>query len=282
MDSALPLSVKVGPRAPGIVVDATFALSPMGLLVTMALSRFAQVWLPRGLYAVLDNDAHYRRFPQEMGGEGWLGDGDRENLLRDMAIELEPWRRAWLNGRLSSRVHWIADAQYESVLPDREANGLLPRFESCCAALDALPARGAGAAGFAGPLDDCARDVVALAAALQPETTYILTIAGPANRRPPLCQYLAHPKFRIVRWKGGSHWPEAAFAPALAPLVAHGGRGAAIVQIAAPIILALPDAWGGNDWDNDDSVDGGDEALGDIWRHAGILWRPLAAMEARA
>ena len=70
------------------------------------------VWLPRGFYTLLDNDEYYRRRPDQMGG-GWLAPGTRDAILRELTLELEPWRRAWQNGRLSSRVHWIGDAQYE-------------------------------------------------------------------------------------------------------------------------------------------------------------------------
>ena len=283
MGYLVPVSVKVGARPPGIVIDATFALSPMGLLVTLALSQSAQVWLPRGLYTLLDNDAHYRLHPEHMGGETWLDSPDRAERLRAMALELEPWRQAWLNGRLSSRVNWIADVQYESALPDRAETGLLPRFESCCAALDARPVAGGQVAQFSSPLDDCARDVVALAAALQPETTYILTISGACPGAPPLCKYLVDRGFHEpIPWAGLHDWVEAAFAPALAPLAGYGGDGAAIVQIAAPVILALPDRWSGGDWDNDELPVVGEEALGDLWRDARILWRPLIAMEAAA
>lgn len=282
MEPHLPLSVRVGPRPPGIVVDATFALSPMGLLATMALARSADVWLPRALYTLLDNDAHYRAHPEQMGGESWLDGKDRARRLVDMARELEPWRWAWQNGRLSSRVHWIGDAQYESALPDRRENGLLPRFESCCAALD-LKQREGGAPFLAPnrPLDACARDVVALAAALQPETTYILTVAGPPRDEPPLCKYLQARDFgKPVYWDGLPQWVESAFAPAFAPLAACGEWRAAVVQIAAPVILALPDDWSESDWDNEECPDSGDQAPGDLWRHARALWRPLAAMEA--
>jgi hypothetical protein len=283
MDPHLPLSVTVGPRPPGIVVDATFALSPMGLLATMALARSAHVWLPRALYALLDNDAHYRAHPDQMGGEAWLDGRDRPQLLQDMARELEPWRWAWQNGRLSSRVHWIADAQYESALPDRQESGLLPRFESCCAALDAKRlAEGRRFVSLARPLDDCARDVVALAAALQPETTYILTIAGASPDEPPLCKYLEARDFKPILWAGLPDWVESAFAPAFAPLAACSRWRAAVVQIAAPVILALPDAWSESDWDNEEPAEGGEPAPGDLWRHARALWRPLAAMEATA
>ncbi|MEA3063890.1 MAG: hypothetical protein QOJ27_318 [Sphingomonadales bacterium] len=281
MDPHLPLSVRIGPRPPGIVVDATFALSPMGLLATMALARSAHVWLPRALYTLLDNDSHYRANPDQMGGETWLDGPGRDELLVAMAGELEPWRWAWQNGRLSSRVHWIADAQYESALPDRQESGLLPRFESCCAALDSKRGGGEGIS-FARPLDECARDVIALAAALQPETTYILTIAGPAPGQPPLCRFAEPCGFKPILWAGPPDWVEAAFAPAFAPLAACSDWRAAIVQIAAPVILALHDGWSDSDWDNDEPPEAGDEGPGDLWRHARALWRPLAATEAAA
>jgi hypothetical protein len=220
-----------------------------------------------------------------MGGKSWLGAKDRAGLLDGMARELEVWRYAWLNGRLSSRVNWIADARYESVLPDREGSGLLPRFESCAAALDARPARNADPDPLAGPLDDCARDVVALAAALQPETTYILTIADPSGGTPPLARFIENrldPDRKAQLWTGLAGWVEAAFAPAFAPLAACRGAGAAIVQVAAPVILALPDSWTGGEWAGDEPLEGGDETLGDLWRDAGMLWRPLAAMAAAA
>jgi hypothetical protein len=283
MDSHLPLSVKVGPRLPGIVVDATFALSPMGLLATMALAGSAHVWLPRALYTLLDNDSYYRANPGQMGGETWLDEPGREKLLESMACELEPWRWAWQNGRLSSRVHWIADAQYESALPDRQESGLLPRFESCCSALDARRiANGETLTSFGRPLDECARDVAALAAALQPETTYILTIAGSWKDGPPLCRFLEPHGVKPIPWEGLPDRVAAAFAPAFAPLAACTEWRAAVVQIAAPVILALPDAWSESEWDNDEPPEAGDPTSGDLWRHARALWRPLAAMAAAA
>jgi hypothetical protein len=273
MDSHLPVSVRFGAHPPGIVVDATFALSPMGLLVTMALSRSANVWLPRGLYTLLDNDAHYRHRPEQMGGL-WLPPETRAVFLDEIATELEPWRRAWQNGRLSSRVHWVGDAQYESALPTREESGLLPRFESCCAALDA---RLGNLSALAAPLDECARDVVALSAALQPDITYIITAASEGRGAPPLCDHLERLGFAIRQHASGApDAADAAFEIALAPLAAS-GRDAAILQIVAPVILAMPDSWHDNDWSLEDTSDAGAEASDDPWRNACVLWRPLAA-----
>ena len=272
MEAQLPVSVRFGIRPPGIVIDATFALSPMGLLVTMALSRSANVWLPRGLYTLLDNDAHYRLHPEQMGGN-WLPPEARGGLTEALVSELEPWRRAWQNGRLSSRVHWVGDAQYESALPMREDSGLLPRFESCCAAFDA---RLGDFSAPAAPLDECARDVVALAAALQPDSAYILTAAAPDDAIPPLCDYLDRLGFLIRRRPAGLvDESKAALSPALAPMAA-GGQRAAVVQIVAPVILAMPDGWHDSDWALDEEVSIAGIDADDPWRNACALWRPLS------
>ena len=164
----------------GAAVVASSAVVEVAPVVTAAVVWGAAVvalavWLPRGFYTLLDNDTFYRNRPERMGGS-WLAEETRAAALAELAQELEPWRRTWQNGRLSSRVHWIGDAQYESALPDRQEIGLLPRFESCCAALQRrLEDAGSDASA---PLDDCARDSIALAAALQPESSFILTMAS--------------------------------------------------------------------------------------------------------
>jgi hypothetical protein len=53
----LPISVKVAQRSVSVVVDASFAFSPLGLLATMRLARVADVWLPRGLRVIVDKAA---------------------------------------------------------------------------------------------------------------------------------------------------------------------------------------------------------------------------------
>ena len=273
MAPTFPLSLGVGSRPPGIIVDAVFALSPMGLAVTMALSSRALVWLPRGLATLFDNDALFLRQPDQMGG-AWLGAIAGPELLAGMAAQLDPWRRAWQNGRLSSRVHWIGDVQYESALPDRDQSGLLPRFERCCASLDFhrndSPSRS---------LDECARDVIALAAALQPERVYVLTLAG-IDGAPPLCRWLEPQGGQVFdrHWPGLPDWSDPTLGPALSPLAAA-EHCAALVQIIAPAVLALPDGWSDDAWDEA----GAEDALGeDLWEGARALWRPLVPMEAAA
>jgi hypothetical protein len=277
MGPQVPVSVRFGAGPPAVIVDASLALSRAGLLVAMALARTAQVWLPRGLYTMLDNDAHYRGHPEAIGGL-WLSEQNRGALVEAMAVELDPWRRAWQNGRLSSRVHWVGDAQYESVLPNRSDSGLLSRFETCCAFFDRRRDDSAAA-----PLEECARDVCALAAALQPEPAYILTLGAEDGAPPPLLAFLeaSHIPVRCPPWAAEDHIAFA-LAPALAPLAAS-GTVAAIVQVVAPVAVAIGEGWGGADWEEMDqpeesSADGPD----DPWRGASALWRPFTAGEAPA
>ncbi|MES2057898.1 MAG: hypothetical protein V4564_18320 [Pseudomonadota bacterium] len=277
MATSFPVSVRLGGASHAVVVDAGFALSPMGLLVTMALARKTAVWLPRGLLTLLDNDSLYRRAPELMGG-GWLPEAGREASLAAMAAELPAWQRAWHYGKLSARVHWIGDARAESTLADREDAGLLPRFEHCAAALDALFA-GQGEAPVA-PLDECARDAVALAAALQPDPVMLLSLPeNGADDLPPLCRLLTTLGFGVRRRPAGPG-DMSLLDVALVPLEA-GGCGAALLQIVAPGVLSLPDGWDDAEWgitDGETLAENGD----DVWRNACALWQPVAAMEAAA
>jgi hypothetical protein len=272
MSPQLPLSVKVSGRACSVIVDAAFALSPMGLLTTMRLAQTAQAWLPRGLWTLLDNDALYRASPHRMGGD-WLPSGHRERLLEAMACELAPWRRAWHYGRLSAQVYWIGDAQYESFLPDRADAMLLPRFEACCAALDAR--REEHQADPLAALDDCARDAVALAGALQPEFALILTLGGLDGGEPPLSAFLAHAGFDIRPSYGdlGALLKDLGLAEALIPITA-GSCPVAVFHILAPGVLAMPEPRPDGDWTLEETDEQGEPLRSLAWRSACALWQP--------
>jgi hypothetical protein len=275
MAPALPLSVKVSGRAASVIVDAAFALSPMGLLTTMRLAQAAQAWLPRGLWTLLDNDALYRTSPHRMGG-GWLPHERRGDLLAAMAAELAPWRRAWHYGRLSAQVHWIGDAQYESFLPDRADTLLLPRFEACCAELDAM--RAERQAEPLEALDECARDAVALAGALQPELAVVLTLGAEGGGDPPLCAFLEGAGIAVRRLSGPLTpvLRELGLAEAVLPLAAASCPAAAL-HILAPGVLSLPEARSDGDWSLDEPDDQDDSRRGRAWLSACALWQPLEA-----
>lgn len=275
MAAPYPVSVRLGASPPAFIVDAGFALSPMGLLVTMALARTAAVWLPRGLLSLLDNDHLYRRSPELMGGE-WLSADTRPSILRAMAEELPAWQRAWHYGKLAARVHWIGDMRHESALADRDEASLLPRFEHCAAALDARFALRQGH--DLAPLEECARDAVALTAALQPDPVLLLSHSDGRGDTPPLCAMLEDLGFTIRRRSGCGGQSALAFAePAIVALEASEGH-AALVQLAAPAVLTLPESWDDPDWHGDDHNGPDTDTGNDVWRNACALWQPLESV----
>ena len=276
MGPQLPLSVKVSSRSPSVIIDAAFALSPMGLLTTMRLAQAGRAWLPRGLWTMLDNDTLYRKSPHRMGGS-WLPAEQRKDLLAAMAGELAPWRRAWHYGRLSAQVHWIGDAQYESCLPDRADALLLPRFEACCAALDAR--RADRQAEPLSALDECARDAIALAGALQPEPAVVLTLGARDGAEPPLCAFLAAAGIAAQPLRGPLTpvlLRELGLAEALLPLAAA-PEPAAALHVMAPGVLAMPEARSDGDWSLDEGDEQGDLVRAYAWRSACALWQPVEA-----
>jgi hypothetical protein len=271
----LPVSVKVGERSLSVLIDAAFAFSPMGLLTTMRLAQVARVWLPRALRGILDKDAFYRNRPEQLGA-AWLPSEERRALTLQMAGALSAWQQAWTYGRLSTQVHWIGDARYESSLPERSDGAVLPRFEACCAALAGRfnPQQAARAS----VLDDCVRDSLALACALQPETTVILAACSGPDRAPALCGYLEAAGIAAQRFGGALPLKgDRRLADALMPAIAT-QQAAAFVHLIAPGALTLPDAWSGDDWSLDDvSADGGEGSRAYVWEGALALWQPLEA-----
>jgi hypothetical protein len=71
-----------------------------------------------------------------------------------------------------------------------------------------------------------------------------------------------------------------AFQPALAPLLASGEQ-AAIIQIVAPVILAMPDAWDETEWPLELGA-AGEDTVDDPWRNTCALWRPLLVRQEEA
>jgi hypothetical protein len=84
--------------------------------------------------------------------------------------------------------------------------------------------------------------------------------------------------FTIRRRNGrGSPSTLALAEPAIVALEASEGH-AALVQLAAPAVLTLPESWDDPDWHGDDH-DGPDSDTGnDVWRNACALWQPLESV----
>jgi hypothetical protein len=159
MAGMFPLSVKISQRAPVCILDARLALAPGGLLLALKLARATELWLTREFWSLIDSVFVFARaHPPAAMRELWL------------------WHTAWLAGRLQGAFHWIGDARRESVLPEGADPDLLAQFEQLDAAL--LEAMTAHNGSLEGLLSDCARQSIALAAALGPQAPIILTLAG--------------------------------------------------------------------------------------------------------
>jgi hypothetical protein len=259
MEARLPLSLKVTARTSAFILDAALALEPLGLLTALRLAPFAPVWLPRSFWGLLDNDSFYRAHPDRLGG---MGHDDAARAA--MAAQLPGWHRAWSYGRLSASLYWVGDAHYESRLPEGIGGELLPRFERCAAALDAAWSR--RQLGSDGPLAECARDSLALAAAMQPDPVTILTPGG-GDAPPLLCDLFEQAGLdaSVIALPGRAAAPPGA----LLPLAAHRRRYAA-VHVIAPAALAFAEAID----ETEEDVFDADPAP---WAGAALLWQRVEA-----
>ena len=278
MSAMLPVSVKVGERSLSVLIDAAFAFSPLGLLTTMRLARVANVWLPRALKGILDKSAFWTMNVDQLDAF-WLTSGDRHELQQRMAAAISPWQQAWNYGRLSTQVHWIGDARYESVMPERGDGAMLPRFEACCASLEGR--LGQYEARHASVLDDCARDSLALACALQPEPSVILAATAGPGEPPALCAYLAQADIETRRLREAAApamLRDLGLADALLPVIAT-EHSAALLHLIAPGALSLPDTWSDDDWSIDELAEAGEGERGYVWDGALVLWQPLETLQ---
>lgn len=261
MDAALPLSIRVSSQSAALILDASFALERLGLLASLRLAPLANVYLPRALLGMIDNDTAYHRHPQELGGSGI-----KPTQRKRMAEQLSVWHRAWIHGLLGERLHWVGDAHYESRMPGGEPADLLRRFELCAASFDArclerqLPIHT--------PLHDCMRDTLALAAAMQPATAVVMTPVD-EGEPPVLCNVAAEANIEAQPLDAPVYSPP--IRDALLPL--SSGRRYALVHVVAPSALVMPEPVEDSaDWPDDEDV----EAIGGgLWDGATLLWQEL-------
>src|SRR5262245_19214576 len=124
----IPAVARSAARQPVCVLDARLLLEPLGLTLACRLARQVETWLVRRLWSLLDNDAFYQRWPEELAPE----------CTAEHARRLAIWCHAWLEGQLNQRFFWVGDARYESVLPGDFDAALRNRFERLVIELDPL------------------------------------------------------------------------------------------------------------------------------------------------
>ncbi|MEL6197030.1 MAG: hypothetical protein AAFT19_04210 [Pseudomonadota bacterium] len=248
-----------------LLLDARLALTPLGLVLALRLSRRHRLWLARSFWAMLDNDEFFQRHPAMIGGSS---DGAVE------AACLATWRRAWMRADLLKRCYWVGDAKYDCRLPPLSNAEPTRDFDWLSMALDRrLDTRYDAVA----PLDDCARDVLALSAMLLDRPTVILTAPGPDGGPPALCDLLQRAGIVPRKATGpegdrlGARFLAAMHGLDLAQLQALGTE-LVLIHLVVPGAAApeMPDPGDFDLWD--------DDAMGDSdpWAEAAVLWHPVA------
>lgn len=270
------------------VVDVGLTLRPCGLFWSLSLAEAMPVWLPQGHWTLVEDKTYARqeRVTTRLGGEpGAAGAAAFRNAAQEWALARADLR---LEGRRN--IYWTADGWADSVIPKDEDPGLLDRRDTLAAALDArlLPAALAGSGGaeeamgaaglcraYAAPdiLADCARDAIALAAALKGPRAVVLTSMEAGEDRPRLVHWLDQaevccrplgegPVREVLRWQ---------FTPALlrsglaVPIAAGRLRLAGLLLVAPRVVAAALDD--SLDWDAASATE-----VREFWDDASAIW----------
>jgi hypothetical protein len=217
-----PFTVNVATSQPACVVDVPLALSPYGLWCVLRLSQEVPVWLVKALWAILDDLPFYFQDPRL--GE-LLPPAAVDEQLRD---RVEAVAASWNGARVAldlvgrRQVFWPADTAEQSVVPKGMDQALVPRLDALAAALEQrhrpsiMPPIEA-----VDVLADCARDTLALAAALSQERAIVLTTVAQAREEPHLGTYLGDSGIPCRRLDEGE--AKRLVCGALAPLLVRSG-----------------------------------------------------------
>ena len=188
-----PLVVSVDTKRRSFVLDLPLALSPFGLLLTLRLAQYVNVWLARALWDILDNSRYFLSHRQMVPGIGPVDDGDGEAAADRLALALNQWQAARTDADLSGlKLYWTGDATKESMLPEDCDADLVGRFEFLAASLEEFERLAAAGCGRESAAFDHVRDTTALAVALMSRQPLVLTLADGAagSGEPPYCKSL--------------------------------------------------------------------------------------------
>jgi hypothetical protein len=238
------------------VADVRLSLGAGGLFWVMGLARSLPVWLVQTHWAMVEDPFYLREaaLVRCLAGQPDAPAEDCRTAVLDMC---HAWRKAQREWCLESHpnLYWSAERSLEAVLPKDGGRGLTELCDALAAGLDRRRARAPDAVDA---LADCARDALALGAALSGTRPAILiTTLGPGEREPALARCLDEADIPCCRL-GPDGWArrlDAALAPALvhaglaAPLAAGTLRLAGL-QVVAPrafVPAAMEENDGGRD-----------------------------------
>jgi hypothetical protein len=274
--------------AAGCVIDVSLTLRPCGLFWTLALARTMPVWLPQGHWTLVQDKTYARqdRITSRLSGAPGVA-GTR--AFQDSAKEWEVARHGMrLEGHRN--IYWTGDNWAESVVPKDDDPGLLDRRDALATAFDArlLPKEIAEEThtrhafdvdGLCEPsvapdiLADCARDALALAAALKSPQPVVLAAMDAGEESPDVVQWLERSGVCCKRLESGIvrealRW---FLAPALlrsglaVPIEAGKLRLAGLLLVAPRVVAATLD----------DSLDWGAASANEVrefWDDASAIW----------
>lgn len=171
------------------VIDVALSLAPDGLFFVLGLSRSVPVWLPQCHWTIVDDDSFLRDERLAAHIMRTVDPAKAEDML--MRVR-DDWRAARESIGMESMpgLYWPSSGRSDSIVPKDGDGALVDRVHVLSAGLDARGAsRGVLGAGCADALADCARDTLALAAALHTQIPIVLTTIEDGEESPALAKY---------------------------------------------------------------------------------------------
>jgi hypothetical protein len=149
------------------------------LFWALGLAKITSVWLAQSHWAIIDDESFYTRDQRLVEHFTRLRDADQ--AVRLWSRGLKEWREARERMGLESRpgLFWPGDGRSDSVVPKNGDVTFIDRLSALATGLDGRTTRvmrGGIVAGDA--LADCARDTLALAAALSSPSPIVLTVSS--------------------------------------------------------------------------------------------------------
>ncbi len=232
------------------IFDVQLALSRIGLALALRLSEQMECWQVRGFWQMLDDSDYY------LSNEKMLKQSEAnalpifsENIakLNQSREILEEWQTARFQSDLMSKLCWLGYAVEESMLPQDIDSHLDHRFDVLAQSLEELWTGTNTSAQYGQIQYECARDTVALTAALSRYKPFILTLCQndsnttKAVREPQLCEYIRHCGIECIKAGNdekittmGSYLIQTLTSTGALELIYASGLNLAVVHIVAP------------------------------------------------
>lgn len=288
MNAFPPLAVHFSAQRWSCVVDAPLALSRFGLMLTLRLAEEMNVWLVPGLWEILDSSEYYLSHPEHLGLGPWLEAAEVERERgSELAEAVDHWQVARCDANLPAiPLYWPRETARDSLLPKEVGAGLIRHFDCLAAGLEHRRSQRPRDPLAEQPILDCARDALALTAALGRHRAIVLTLGsrGGASEAPPLCRYLRESGIPClpVEERPSDNPIRAHLAPLLARSgvieLLWAGLSVAVIHLVAPKAFLVPVDQGPEDLDGSFvspmQTDESDDPNG-WWEGAAAFWYRL-------